>query len=464
MTTQLLVDPQGIDQLSVQVALGLPDDEEVALCRLALGALCRGTTTLRMAQVPQGVRALGDALALLGARCEFDAKLGELRVHGVGLFGLQPSELAIDARGHLAVGALLIGLCISRPFSSEIWVDSAVAAVLNDVMGQTHRIEGALVEEGDETKGVRLTLFARPEEEGRPSGITLRDAGVFAWAKQAAILAGLRAGSPTVFEESVASADHMERALLRAKAPLDSEGSCVIVHPPRDDDALAPQVYERIGSPDLGLCVIAAATAAPRGHLELKDVSLNPGRIHGFSLLKATGLGVTLVPEGDRQGEPVGRVRVSWDNATPNFRLSQERGIRVAGESSYRMGDSVLMLLAMACSTQAPWTFMEYVPHGRGGDGRIWGRALGLLRSAGALVEESSSDGGSVQVKGTPSGLLPLTLTSGGDPRLVLLGSALALRARAPSRLDDVDCLRDLFPKWVGTMRALGVKVEIQHD
>ncbi|HXS19421.1 MAG TPA: hypothetical protein VN764_19620, partial [Polyangiaceae bacterium] len=81
-------------------------------------------------------------------------------------------------------------------------------------------------------------------------------------------------------------------------------------------------------------------------------------------------------------------------------------------------------------------------------------------RSSGAVVENRGDSGWHIQ--GRPDGLLPLTVTSGGDARLVLVATALALRGRAKSVIDDVECLRGTYPKWIGTLRALGVKLEIR--
>ena len=85
---------------------------------------------------------------------------------------------------------------------------------------------------------------------------------------------------------------------------------------------------------------------------------------------------------------------------------------------------------------------------------------MGLLRSSGATAEDGGDSGW--RIHGRASGLLPLTVTSGGDARLVLVASALALRAGTSSVIDDVECLRGTYPKWIGTLRALGAKVEVR--
>lgn len=55
----------------------------------------------------------------------------------------------------------------------------------------------------------------------------------------------------------------------------------------------------------------------------------------------------------------------------------------------------------------------------------------------------------------------PIVTTTGGDGRLAVFATLVALGAGEPSEIDDVDCLRHLFPRWPGTLRALGARVEV---
>lgn len=49
------------------------------------------------------------------------------------------------------------------------------------------------------------------------------------------------------------------------------------------------------------------------------------------------------------------------------------------------------------------------------------------------------------------------------DPRLALVATILALGAEQPSVIDDVECLRQGYPRWLGTLRALGVQLEVRE-
>lgn len=472
MIAQLIVEPWLARSDSVQnsgdaaqqhatlrAALVLPDDEEIAMSRVVAVSQSRGRSTLALGALTSSLQALLAALALIGVEHNWDKSTQKLTIVGLGLDGFVAPTSAIDVRGELAVAGLLVGLCVSRSCPVELWVDSLVSEVLVPVLAPHHDITVINLDSVGETAGKCLVLGARDLAE-RPEGVCCRDFGLFSWVKQAVLLAGLRACTPTMFEEDWATPDHLERALLRAGAPIEGHGSGIILHPPRDADALAPQVYERVGSIALTLPLLVAALASPHGELVMRDVSVNPTRTHSVALLRSLGLDARTIPEGERQGEPIGQVRVAWGTASP-FSASLPKDFALSGETAVRLGEGLLYLTVLAAGVPGAWHFSDYLAHDRGGDRRIIGRVHGLLRSAGAQIEETETG---FVVHGRNETLHSVITTSGGDPRLVFLATALALRAGVPSQIDDVECLRQIFGKWVGTLKALGAKITVRYE
>jgi 3-phosphoshikimate 1-carboxyvinyltransferase len=45
-----------------------------------------------------------------------------------------------------------------------------------------------------------------------------------------------------------------------------------------------------------------------------------------------------------------------------------------------------------------------------------------------------------------------------------MTASVLALVADGPSRVRDADCIATSYPKFVGTLRALGARIEIEKE
>lgn len=446
MVSQLIV--HGAER-PLQGSVPLPSDEHILLCRIALAALSRGRTTLRARGLQAGALTLLEALSCLGIKSEraSDAVV----VEGNGLFGFEPPERALDLRESSHVGALVLGLSVSRPFPVELWIDEWVSELLVPALSAAHPISVEPLQgpHGAGPKGMRVVCHAVPMGT-RADGVSIVTHGVFPWVKQAILLAGLRAQTPSWVEEKLATEDHLERALLRARIPLTEGATLLGMHPPRDDDAIAPQTYEAIGSAALFAPLCSMVAMVPGSVLRARERCHNPTRNDFVTVAKWAGLSISQQPLGDRQGEPVGNVEV---------RCGGLRAVHLAGETVLRLGDEFLYCLILMARADGLSRLEDAVPRARGGDQRIVGRALGLLRSAG--IDATAQHGICVQGVGDAP-LKPLRITTGGDARLALLASILALGAPGTSVIDDVDCVRGHFPRWVGTLRALGASVEVK--
>jgi 3-phosphoshikimate 1-carboxyvinyltransferase len=80
-----------------------------------------------------------------------------------------------------------------------------------------------------------------------------------------------------------------------------------------------------------------------------------------------------------------------------------------------------------------------------------------VLRAFGVGCEEKP-DG--LVVEGRADPLEPVTVESKGDHRIAMTAVVLGLTARGPSRIRDADCIATSFPRFVGTLRALGAEIE----
>ena len=55
-------------------------------------------------------------------------------------------------------------------------------------------------------------------------------------------------------------------------------------------------------------------------------------------------------------------------------------------------------------------------------------------------------------------------ITTGGDHRLALAATVLALAGDGPTVVDDVGCIARFFPRFVGSLRALGARIEVRAE
>jgi len=82
-----------------------------------------------------------------------------------------------------------------------------------------------------------------------------------------------------------------------------------------------------------------------------------------------------------------------------------------------------------------------------------------VLRAFGVECEELP-DGLIIQGKEGP--LAPAVVDSHGDHRIAMTAAVLGLHGSAPTRITDCDCIATSFPRFVGTLRALGARIEVE--
>lgn len=422
----------------------VPSDEGVALARLAAAVLSRGESRVNVrepgAQIQTFLRLL-EALGVEVRRAEDD-----VFVRGLGLTALPDYDegLCLDLRGEVLVAGLALGLLAGRARSITILCDETIRATLGARLEQMGL--GRLVTTA-EGAGVQLAAI-----EGRPPGFDLQLTGLFPWEKQALLLLALRASSKSRIIEGVLSPDHLERVLFRARAPIQAESTWMEVHPPRDEDALAPSSYEFVGSMFVaGHLLLLPLLASAGGAVTVREVSTNRSASDLPTLLKVLGADIEVQARGDRQGEPLADI-------TLRARGPLRGGFTLAGEQATRLLDLSLPLLAALARGARPTLVTDLVCGQRDGSQNVVQRAAAYLLSAGAPVQLTEQG---ILVGGAPSSAKPLRVTTGGDRRLALLGALLGSASPEPSAIDDVACLGEVFPRCAGTLRRLGALARV---
>jgi 3-phosphoshikimate 1-carboxyvinyltransferase len=87
-------------------------------------------------------------------------------------------------------------------------------------------------------------------------------------------------------------------------------------------------------------------------------------------------------------------------------------------------------------------------------------QALSELLLAFGVSAEQRPDG--LLIEGRPdTPLRAARVRSGGDHRIAMTAAVLALVADGESVIEDADCIQVSFPRFVGTLRALGADLEV---
>jgi 3-phosphoshikimate 1-carboxyvinyltransferase len=432
----------------------VPSDRSITHRALILAALSNGPCAIR------GFGYGGDnlvtlaALGALGVRHEDDGK-GTLRVRGVGLNGLRAPAEALSA-GHSATCLrLLSGVLCAQPFATELGgapllQEQPMASIVAPLNRRGARISGRSSAERPSEILPPLKFEALPAGQ-RLEAIEYALSGPNDHAKGALLLSGLFAAGPTMIIEPVLSRDHTERLLDALGMPVRAAGPVISLHPPQSPLAIPGFEFDVPGDISAAAFALVAAQIVPGSNVTTRRTGLNPTRSAVLEVIRLCGGAMGITPSGASLGEPFGDV---------NARGSRLRGIALAGELAHRALDEIPALCALLARSRGQSEISDCAELREGPRDRIAG--LVALLGAFGVQAEARADG--LVIEGQPEGpLRSARVASGGDHRLAMTAVLLGLMADGESFVDDADCLAVSFPRFVGTLRALGAKVEVMR-
>jgi 3-phosphoshikimate 1-carboxyvinyltransferase len=406
--------------------LGLPGDKSLGHRLLLLAALREGSTTLENL-VPGGdLQATAGLVRALGATV--DCAPGCVTVHGPGRRGLKAPMGPIDCGNSGTTARLGLGLLAGLGFAAVLDGDASLRRRPMERVCEPLRRMGARIHS---TAGcLPLTL-----EGGALEGIHYELPLPSAQLKSALLLAGLFARGRTTVEEPLPSRDHTERLLGLVPGLLPGGGRAWSV----DHNSLAPALeglprsLAVPGDPSSAAFFIAAALALPDSLLEIRGLLLNPGRCRYLDLLQARGARLRTVITGSVAGEPVGDLIVS---ATPALAPG-----RVEPGELPSVVDEIPALAALAM-LKAQTLQVEGAGELRHKESDRIAEIARVCRAFGAVVEESA-EGFLLTPRGQPAAV---DLDTGGDHRIAMMASVIALGASGPCRLQGTECIAVSYP------------------
>jgi 3-phosphoshikimate 1-carboxyvinyltransferase len=424
----------------------VPPDRSIGHRAIILASLCVGVSDLRGLSSGEETQATVNAMRALGAKLEAGAP-GELRITGTGLMGLRPPADPIDCGSSATTMSLLAGVLAGQDFVSTLVGSGALAATPMMRVVSPLRARGAHVEgvphptmEGE----LVPPLVVGPLPEGKELGaVEVASAASSAQVKGAVLLSGLYAHGTTWFKEPALSRDHTERMLHALGVPLRTVGTMIELEPAGWDGKLPAFDMAIPGDVSAAAFLLVAAQLNHGSRVTVRSVGVNPTRTGLFEIARHMGAGLEIVPQGDDGGEPVAEV-TAWHQALRGRSISGEVVARAASE------------LALACALGARAVGSTTV---RDANGKGQTAAMHrVLRAFGVTCEELP-DG--LAIEGREAPLEPARIDSLGDHRIAMTATVLALGGRGPSTILDCDCMAASFPRFVGTLRALGARIDV---
>jgi 3-phosphoshikimate 1-carboxyvinyltransferase len=452
MPTRLIVRPSA---QPLHGSVPVPSDRSITHRALLLAALSNGPCELRGFAYGSDNLAMLGALAALGVRYEDDQK-GTLKLRGVGLRGLTAPQQPLDC-GHSPTAArLLTGVLSGQTFESRLGGSATnsrrrMRAVTEPLVRRGALIVGTAHPDEPSEVCLPLTIGKAASERLAPIDYVLSRPNDHA--KGALLFSGLFASGPTLIHEPVLSRDHTERMFDALGMPVQAVGSMVSLHPPADPLAIRGFDADIPGDISAAAFILAAAQLAPNSSISTRRTGLNPTRTGILDMIRLFGGRTGITPTGDSLGEPFGEV--SSRGGAPL------RGIKISGELALRGIDEVPVACVLAARARGVTEISDVGDLREEPFDRLAALAR-LLRAFGVSVAEKP-DG--LVIEGQPE--RPLTaarVSSEGDHRIAMAATLLALAAGGESVIDDADPIAVSFPRFVGTLRALGAAIEVQEQ
>lgn len=432
----------------------VPADTSIGHAALLLASLGDGASTLRGFAHGSDSVALANAMRAMGVGIVNRAP-GVLTVTGTGLFGLKPSASALECGGSWLTMSLLAGVLAGQPFASSLVSEGSLSRRPMRRIVEPLRARGATVDgaphptdERELVAPLRVGPLA-PGQELR----ALEHASPVASAavKGALLMSGLYAHGSTHFKEPTLSRDHIERMLHFLGVPLRTVATMIELDPAGWSGTMPAFDMTIPGDVSSAAFVLVAAQIHEGSRVTVRAAGTNPTRTGLLEIARQMGAGIDVVPRGEQAGEPISEV-TAWHQGM--------RGLTISGEIASRAIDEIPIACALAARARGTTAFRDLErPRSRENvsDGDRVAAMVCTLRAFGITCDELP-DG--LAIEGTEGPLEPARIHSQGDARIAMTAAVLALGGRAPSTIVGCDCIAGVFPRFVGTLRALGARIE----
>lgn len=437
------VQPGG--QLNGQVRV--PGDKSISHRSIMLGALADGITEV------EGFLEGEDALATLQAFRDMGVVIegphaGRVRVHGVGLHGLQAPTRSLYMGNSGTSMRLLMGLLAGQAFDTELTGDASLSKRPMERVARPLRDMGASISTTDAGGKGTPPVQVRG---GKPlKGIHYDLPVASAQVKSAILLAGLYADGETSVTEPAPTRDHTERMLTGFGYPVQRDGATARLKGGGRLTACQLEVPADISS---SAFFLVGASIAEGAELLLPHVGINPTRTGVIDILRLMGADITLENERDAGGEPVADIRV---------KSAPLKGITIPEALvPLAIDEFPALFVAAACADG------DTVLHGaeelrvKESD-RIQVMADGL--AALGVPHEVYDDG--IRIQGAGQGKPAFTggeITSHGDHRIAMSFAMAGLRASGPIHIRDCANVATSFPGFAELAARAGLHLTVEN-
>ncbi|GGC78875.1 bifunctional prephenate dehydrogenase/3-phosphoshikimate 1-carboxyvinyltransferase [Marinobacter halophilus] len=424
---------------SVRGDIRVPGDKSMSHRSIMLGALGEGITEVK------GFLEGEDSLATLQAFRDMGVTIegpedGFVRIHGVGLHGLQAPRGPLYLGNSGTAMRLFSGLLAAQPFDSELTGDASLSKRPMGRVVDPLRAMGAVI---DAAEAGRPPLKIRGGQA--LTGIHYDMPVASAQVKSCLLLAGLYAEGVTSVTEPAPTRDHTERMLAGFGYHVHRDGPTASV---TGGGKLAAGTIDVPADISSAAFFLVAASIAPDSDLTLRHVGMNPTRVGIINILRQMGANIEVLEERVIGGEPVADLRV---------RSADLQGIDIP-EDQVPLAIDEFPVLFIAATCAKGRTVLRGAEELRVKESdRIQVMADGL--SALGVETTVTADGIIIEGGQTIGGG---TVESHEDHRISMSFAIASLRATGPIIINDCSNVATSFPGFVELAQQTGILISTE--
>jgi len=419
----------------LQGQVQVPGDKSISHRSIMFGALAEGTTEI--SGFLQGEDSLATLQAFQAMGVQIDGpEQGRVRVHGVGMNGLQVPAGALDLGNSGTSMRLLSGLLAGQSFNTNLTGDVSLSGrPMQRVLQPLSQMGAEII--SDEGGTAPLQIKSGAVLKGIDYKLPMASAQV----KSCLLLAGMYAQGETCVTEPAPTRDHTERMLQGFGYAIERQGARVCLSGGGVLRACQIDVPADISS---AAFFLVGASIAPGSALTLHGVGINPTRTGIIDILRLMGADIELVNERESGGEPVADIKVC------SARL---KGIEIPEQLvPLAIDEFPAIFIAAACADgETVLTGAEELRVKESDRIQVMADGLQTL----GIDARPTPDGIIIQGGELQSG----RVDSHGDHRIAMAFAMAALQAAGPVEIQDCANVNTSFPGFVELAAEAGLGI-----
>lgn len=425
---------------NVQGKIRVPGDKSISHRSIMLGSLANGVTEV------EGFLEGEDALATLQAFRDMGVVIegpnnGRVKIHGVGLKGLQKPAGPLYVGNSGTSMRLLAGILAGQSFDSVLTGDESLSKrPMNRVVKPLQQMGANISAEGE--KGLPPVVI---KGGASLNAINYPLPMASAQVKSCVLLAGLYADGKTTVTEPAPTRDHTERMLRGFGYGVETSGPTASLLGGGELQGGKIDVPADISS---AAFFLVAASITPNSDLTIEHVGMNPTRVGVINILREMGAHIEILAPREVGGEPVADLRVKY---------APLKGINIP-EDQVPLAIDEFPVLFVAASCAEGTTVLTGAEELRVKESdRIQSMADGLVTLG--VKAKATPDG--IVIEGGPIG--GGEVESHGDHRIAMAFAVAALRAEAPITIKNCANVATSFPNFTELATQVGMKLATQE-